>query len=336
MSKKASPTVIGLFTLLGIIIAGGAAVFVGAGKYFQKTFPIMMYFDKSANGLEVGSDVRFGGVRIGSVDSISVLIDPVGNRKIIPVIVKLEQKDLSLISTAGEGRIDFSSRAGVDKAVSQGLRGGMKQQSLVTGQLYIEFDIVPDSEGFVYETPAKPPYPVIPTTGTQIDELIAGVADGLKKFNALDLDGVMTELRDVLTAAKDQIAELKVKEINDNLVAITEDVRVITADDKLVSAVKNLDAALIQIDQLSTKANASIGPLLEDIKGVIARTDAGLLKIQEATSGLADLSSPRAPVMMRLQNVLSETERASRSLKELSVDLKRDPNTLLRGRPAPK
>ena len=335
MSKKASPTVIGLFTLLGILIAGGAAVFVGAGKYFATTFPVLLYFDKSANGLEVGSDVRFGGVRIGSVSAISVLIDPVENRKIIPVIVELEQKDLKLISTDGQGGLDFSSHAGVDKAVSQGLRGGMKQQSLVTGQLYIEFDIVPNEPGFVYETPIKPEYPVIPTTGTQIDELIAGVADGLKKFNALDLDGVMAGLRDVLTAAKDQIAGLNVKEINDNLIAITKDIRVITADDKLISAIKNLDAALIQIDQLSTKANAGIGPLLEDIKGVIARTDTGLAKIQEATSGLADLSSPRAPVMMRLQNVLSETERASRSLKELSVDLKRDPNTLLRGRPAP-
>lgn len=336
MSKKASPTVIGLFTLFGIIIAGGAAVFVGAGKYFQTTFPVLLYFDKSANGLQVGSDVRFGGVRIGSVQSISVLIDPVGNRKIIPVVVKLEEKDLRLISTAGEGGIDFSSRAGVEKAVGQGLRGGMKQQSLVTGQLYIEFDIVPDSEGFVYQTPTEPEYPVIPTTGTQIDELIAGVADGLKKFNALDLDGVMVELRDVLTAAKDQISGLNVREINDNLIAITEDIRVITADDKLVSAVENLDAALIQIDELATKANANIGPLLEDLKGVIARTDAGLARIQEATAGLSDLSSPRAPVMMRLQNVLTETERASRSLKELSVDLKRDPNTLLRGRPAPK
>jgi paraquat-inducible protein B len=335
MSKKASPTVIGLFTLIGILLAGGAAVLLGAGKYFQKSFPVLLYFDKSANGLQVGSDVRFGGVRIGSVESISVLIDPVENRKIIPVVVKLDEKDLRLISTAGEGSIDFSTRAGVEKAVGQGLRGGMKQQSLVTGQLYIEFDIVPDSEGFIYRTPTEPSYPVIPTTGTQIDELIAGVADGLKKFNALDLDGIMKELRDVLTAAKAQIGGLDIRQINDNIIALTEDIGVITSDDKLVRAVENLDAALAQIDGVATKANAGIGPLLEDLKGVIARTDAAVAKIVEATSGLSDLSSPRAPVMMRLQNVLSETERASRALKELSVDLKRDPNTLLRGRATP-
>ncbi len=335
MSKKASPTVIGLFTLIGILLAGGAAVMLGAGKYFQNSFPVLLYFDKSANGLQVGSDVRFGGVRIGSVQSISVLIDPVENRKIIPVVVKLDEKDLRLISTAGEGSIDFSTRAGVEKAVSQGLRGGMKQQSLVTGQLYIEFDIVPNSEGFVYRTPTDPGLPVVPTTGTQIDELIAGVADGLKKFNALDLEGIMKELRDVLTSAKEQIGGLDVKQISDNIIAITEDISVITSDDKLVRAVENLDAALAQIDGVATKANAGIDPLLEDLKGVIARTDAALVKIGEATSGLSDLSSPRAPVMMRLQNVLSETERASRALKELSVDLKRDPNTLLRGRATP-
>jgi len=37
-----------------------------------------------------------------------------------------------------------------------------------------------------------------------------------------------------------------------------------------------------------------------------------------------------------MQNVLSETERASRALKELSNDLKRDPDTLLRGRATPE
>jgi paraquat-inducible protein B len=40
--------------------------------------------------------------------------------------------------------------------------------------------------------------------------------------------------------------------------------------------------------------------------------------------------------MMRLQNVLQETERASRALKELSNDLKRDPDTLLRGKAIPE
>ncbi len=336
MSKKASPTVIGVFTLIGIIIAGAAIVLFGAGKYFKSTHELQLYFDKSVYGLQVGSDVRFGGVRIGRVQSINVLVDRKENRKIIPVVVELGDKELSLISTEEGGGIDLSSFDGVEKAVSQGLRAGMKQQSLLTGLLYIEFDIVPDEPGFVYPSPGGHPYPVVPTIGTEFDELIAGIADGLKKFNGLDLNGAMMDLRQVLVKAKEQIAELNVKEINDNVIAITQDVRKITSSEKLASAVKSLDEALVQIDGLATKANAGFDPLLADLNAIIAKTDAGLIKIDEAAKEISNFSNARAPVMMRLQNVLQETERASRALKELSNDLKRDPDTLLRGKSTPE
>jgi paraquat-inducible protein B len=173
MSKKASPTVIGIFTLIGLILAGVAAVLFGAGKYFESTYPILLHFDKSAYGLQVGSSVRFGGVRIGSVRSISVLVDPEGNRKVIPVIVDLREKDLRLIGSEAGGGIDLTTREGVEKAVASGLCAGMKQESLVTGQLYIEFDILPDAERFVYKPGRPSEYPVVPTVGTQIDELVA-------------------------------------------------------------------------------------------------------------------------------------------------------------------
>jgi paraquat-inducible protein B len=336
MSKKASPTIIGVFTLIGIILAGATIVLFGAGKYFKDTHDVLVYFDKSVNGLQVGSDVRFGGVRIGSVKSISVLVDRMENRKIIPVVLELGEKELSLIGTAEGGAIDLSSFDGAAKAVSQGLRAGMKQQSLLTGQLYVEFDIMPDSEGFVYQSSGEHLYPVVPTVGTEFDELIKGIADGLKKFNALDLEGVMGDLRKVLVSAKDQIAALQIKEINDNVIAITQDVRKITSNEKLISAVENLDEALAQIDNLATKANAGFDPLLADLNAVIAKTDAGLVRIDEAAKEISNFSNARAPVMMRLQNVLQETERASRALKELSNDLKRDPDTILRGRAIPK
>jgi len=336
MSKKASPTVIGIFTLLGLIFAGVAAVLFGAGKYFENTYPILLHFDKSAYGLQVGSSVRFGGVRIGSVRSINVLVDPEGNRKVIPVIVDLREKDLRLIGSEAGGGIDLTTREGVEKAVASGLRAGMKQESLVTGQLYIEFDILPDAPSFTYTPRLATEYPIVPTVGTQIDELVAGIADGLAKFNALDIDGVMKELRDVLVGAKEQIANLDMKEINDNLVEITEDVRILTGDEKLVRAVENLDASLVQINELATKANQGIEPLLANLQGVIARTDASLVRIEAATRELSQLSNPRAPVVLQMQDVLRETQRASEALKELSNDLKRNPSSLLRGPATPR
>lgn len=332
MSQKANPTLIGAFTLIGLLLAGAAVVLFGAGKYFERSHRILLHFDKSAVGLLVGSDVRFGGVRIGRVASINVLVDAEKNRKIIPVVVELAEKDLQAIGSTSGVSIDFSTPEGVRIAVERGLRAGMKQQSLLTGLLYIEFDIVPKVPGFIYEGPTVAKYPMVPTIPTEIDELIAGVADGLKKINALDLQGVVKDLHDVLESAKTQLDDLNMKGISENLVAVTQDVRNFTSNDKLASAIQHLDEALIEFKELSVKANKGIEPALEEFTKVTQKAADSLSKLEEVGDELAKTANPRGPVLMRLQAVLQETERAARAITELANDLKRNPNALLMGK----
>ncbi|NQX00822.1 MCE family protein [bacterium] len=332
MSKKASPTLIGLFTLLGLLLGAGGLLLLGAGKFFEKTSNIQLYFDKSANGLLVGSEVRFGGVRIGRVTSIKVLIDQKQNRKIIPVVVELSERDLRSVGSTSGASLDFVSEAGVKKAVADGLRARMKQQSLLTGQLYIEFDIVPNSPWFEYEPEIKPPFPVVPTIGTELDELISGVADGLKKFNDLDLAGMVSEMRGTFKTATTQLDSLNMKEINDNVIAITQDVRDFTGNEKLASAIDSLEVTLASVEELSNKANHGIDPLLKDLETVMKQAVAGLAKIEEATAEIAHVTNPRAPVLMRLQNVMDEVESSSLAIKELANDLKRNPNAIIVGK----
>jgi paraquat-inducible protein B len=331
MSKKASPTLIGIFTLVGLLIGGAALVLFGAGKFLEKTSNIQLYFEKSADGLLVGSEVRFAGVRIGRVKSINVLIESKENRKIIPIIIELSAKDLEAVgSTSGEG-IDLATEAGVQKAVAQGLRARMKQQSFVTGQLNIEFDIVPDGKVLVFEPEVKPLYPVVPTIGTELDVIISSIRDGMKKLEGIDFTGMMMDLRDTLTSAKTQIEAMRMKEINDNLVGITDNVRVLTGNAKLTSAIDSMDAALKSFDSLAKKTDQGIDPLLEDMQKVMQQATEGLAKLQEASADISKVTNPRAPVLMRLQNVLEEAERASRAIKELANDLQRNPSTLIRG-----
>ena len=332
MSKKTSPTLIGIFTLVGLLLAGAALVLFGAGKFFEKSSNILLYFDHSANGLLVGSEVRFGGVRIGRVTSIKVLIDPKQNRKIIPVVVQLSAKDLADVGATTGGGIDFSSEAGVKKAVAEGLRARMKQQSLLTGKLYVEFDMVPEGPFFVYQPGGRPPYPTVPSISTEMDELISGVADGLKKLNNLDLESVIKELRAVLTNTNSQIASLDVKRISDNLVSITSEVHTLTGNEKLAKSIDSLDESLAEFAALTKKANQGIDPMLTDLQSVLRETRSGLAKIEQATSDLSKVTNPRGPVLLRLQNVLEETERGSRTIKELADDLKRNPNALLLGK----
>ncbi len=332
MSKHASPTLIGLFTLGGLLIGTIALVLLGAGKFFEKTTNVMLYFDKSADGLLVGSEVRFGGVRIGRVSSINVLVDPKENRKIIPILVELSTKQLAAAGATSGGGIDFTTAAGVQKAVASGLRARMKQLSFVTGQLNIEFDIVPNSKGLVFEPAEKPPYPVVPTIGTELDALMLSISEGFQKLSNIDISGLVTDLRVTLASAKTQIDAMRMKEINDNLVGITADVRVLTGNQKLGTAIDNLETALSNLKELAAKANQGIDPLLADLDKVVQQATAALAQFEAASASLSKATNPNAPVLQRLQLVLEEAERASRAIKELANDLKRNPNSLLLGK----
>ncbi len=332
MSRKIKPSLIGLFTLLGLLLAGGSIVMLGAGKYFEDTYRLMLYFDKSVYGLQVGSDVRFGGVRIGRVASINVIVDTDVNRKIIPVIVELTEDELRSVAGAGDSELDLSSFEGIQNAVDEGLRAGMKQESYVTGQLYVEFDMIPADEGFVYEPKIPAGYPVVPTVATDIDELISGVSASLKKINDLDLEGVLNELKDVMASASQQIGSLEMEEINENLIGITRDIRDFTSDEKLKSSLANLDATLVEIRQLSEKTNRNLDPMFVDIRGVAEDTRKSLASIEQTAEEFAQISDPRSPMLLNFQALLHETETASRALRELTNDLKRNPNSLLRGR----
>lgn len=332
MSKKASPTLIGLFTVGGLVLAAVALVLLGAGKFFEKTTNIILYFDKSADGLLVGSEVRFGGVRIGRVSSINVLVDTKENRKIIPILVEISTKQLEAAGAPTGGGIDFTTHAGVEKAVASGLRARMKQMSFVTGQMNIEFDIVPNVEGLVFVPPVKPPYPVVPTVGTELDALMLSISDGLKKLNTIDLTGLMNDLRATLASAKTQIDSMKMKEINDNLAGFTADMRALTENHKLTKAVDNLDAALANLKDLTAKANKGMDPMLADMQKAVQQASTAFTQLETASADISKVANPRAPVLMRLQLVLEEAEHAARSIKELANDLKRNPDAILRGK----
>jgi paraquat-inducible protein B len=172
----------------------------------------------------------------------------------------------------------------------------------------------------------------VPTIPTEIDELISGITDGLKKINDLDIAGLLTEMRDVLKSANKQIADIDLREINGNLTEISRNVRDFTSDEKLKSSLANLDEALREIKELSAKANENIDPLLADIKAVAEDTRESLKKIEATASELSKASDPRSPMLLNFQNLLHETETASRALRELTNDLKRNPNSLLRGK----
>ena len=63
--KRIDPRVIGSFVVGAVILSVAALLFFGPGGFLSETRSYVIYFDSSVKGLNVGSPVRFRGVKIG-------------------------------------------------------------------------------------------------------------------------------------------------------------------------------------------------------------------------------------------------------------------------------
>ena len=75
MSRKASPAVIGAFVLAGVALLVIGVLVFGGGSCSRRSRSSSPTSEGSVQGLRVGSNVLFRGVRVGYVTDIDVITD---------------------------------------------------------------------------------------------------------------------------------------------------------------------------------------------------------------------------------------------------------------------
>ncbi|MBE9545464.1 MAG: MCE family protein, partial [Proteobacteria bacterium] len=136
--KQASKTLIGIFIIGAVVLAVTGVIIFGSGRFFKKANLYVIYFSGSVKGLQVGAPVSFRGTQIGEVKDIITAFDYRDLSLLIPVIIEMDLTKFTVI--APEQKRDH-----LDLMIEKGLRGRLEMQSLVTGQLLIDFDFYPDS-----------------------------------------------------------------------------------------------------------------------------------------------------------------------------------------------
>ena len=158
MSTSANPKLIGAFVLGAIILIIGALIVLGGGKFFQRTTPVVMYFQGSVAGLSAGSPVNFRGVSVGQVTNVSIRYQPNGgNPLIIPVFAELSSENVQLVATRDQKQ-EFRPGTGVvlRTLIDDGLRAQLAIPSLVTGQATVSLDLFPGSPAELHNGLSRP------------------------------------------------------------------------------------------------------------------------------------------------------------------------------------
>lgn len=171
MRKEPNKKLIGIFMLTGLaVLAIVLGVYIKS-KIFAGGKTLVMYFEESINGLNVGSPVVFKGVQIGKVVAIDLIANPDNLEFSIPVYVKMEQKK-------NIEDMEFSDRETIlNELIQKGLRARLTTQSYLTGLLMIELEILPDSPIELHHRKSNNDVLEIPTVLSQLGELSKGIQD---------------------------------------------------------------------------------------------------------------------------------------------------------------
>ena len=327
MSKQANPTLIGAFVLGAILLAAVTVLRLAGGPWFEEPRQHVLYFDGAVQGLQVGSPVVFLGVKVGTVKRIQLGLDAKGGRFLVPVTIELEPNMVQ--SRQGE-QVDLQDRATIRKLVTRGLRGQLRIQSLLTGQLYVDLDFHPDK-------PAR---------------FMAG-------------DSQVSEIPTVPTTAQELAAKLEEFPIDTflaDLAAISQSLNHLLSAEATARIPARLDATLVRLQALATKLDREGGPVLAEMRtdlvelrqtlesartamaqvGALTETGpplaASLTKasdqLAQTAQALKNLADDDSPTVQHLNTALQEIGRTARALRLLAETLEQQPEAILKGKRA--
>ena len=321
MTKRVSPTVIGAFVVASFAILIVALIVVGSGRMFTKPIRFICMFQGNLNGLKVGAPVKVRGVQIGTVAAIELRLLPShgtlrpGIRGLrLPVIIDVDRSQL--VARGGTG--EALETAGFDSLIKQGLRAQLATESLLTGLLYIDLDLHPNTP-IKYVLEPGGPYREIPTVQTDLAQLQERLMETLDKLEKIDFQGLVVSITDAANSIKTLTGSPELK----------------ATLESLKGTIANLNQAVNSARDLINNANAKVGPLVTDIRESSDEANKTMKETRTALVSLQQTLDPNSPLAVHLNQTLDSLTETAQSLGEFTDYLQRNPGALLRGRYVP-
>lgn len=317
MSNRKNSALLGAFVVGAIVIAVAGALFFGGGGFGAERSRVVMVFDGSLRGLNVGAPVALRGVTIGQVTDIDLQLSASRGEVTMIVEAEIEPTNVQMLE-----RVDDSI---AHDLVAHGLRAQLNTQSLLTGLLYIQLDFFPDSEARLAGIDRG--VPEIPTIPTELEQLrmslqaidYVAIAENLSRIgngmdallNNPDMQALPGSIRSTMVAVEQASVEL------------TE-----TIDD----ASPRLAALLNEGGATLSTVNARLPAMMDSFEGSLDSFESALASAESSLQRLEQAASPDSAPRQQLRAALQELSLAARALRSLAYSLDAHPESLLRGR----
>jgi len=265
---------IGVFLMVGVaLLTVGIAIF-GGGKIFEKTILAETYFAQSVQGLDVGSPVKFRGVKIGEVKAINTVNQEYKLRDLEGDDHKNE--GLFIMITIAFAKTAFPELEDIrvkdemcDLVDKQGMRLAISYIG-VTGLAYLEIDFY-DAERYPsMVVPWEPKYIYIPSVPNTLNV----ISDALQNLTYSLTDDFIPFIKN-LNATSEQFPGFT-KDLNETLLSLQNSLKQVeTSSVNFPQLTEQLNETLFHVNQVfrnqrydMEEAINNMRIITEDLKGV--------------------------------------------------------------------
>jgi paraquat-inducible protein B len=273
---------------------------------YTRQFPMVSYFSGSAQGLGPGSEVTVHGIVVGHVTDVRLDYDPAKRAVVVSVHFDVQPERV-----VGVGKRIFKTQAeAVDALVKQGLRATLQSASLITGQQMVALDFVSDAP---------------PATVTM---------EGTSFVLPTTESGGFAGLQASVTALLAKVGTIPFDQIGKNLDGILQAANTMANGDQLRQTLVDIAATVSQLKSVTAHLDSGLAPTLRqlpDLEATLQKTVANTNRLVESLDtgygGNTQFNRDLGRVLVQLNEALS-------SIRALTDLLARDPEALIKGRPA--
>ncbi|CTQ33621.1 PqiB family protein [Jannaschia rubra] len=282
----------------------------------RKSILLGAVFPSAASGLTDGAAVRYQGVTVGRVTSITGFIrpdDPDGQVQLLAVLaLQPAQMGLEMMSNDLDG-IDF-----IDGLVAEGMRAKLVSTSLLGGDLAIE--LVDDPEvaaapGLEIGVAANP---LIPTVPADIQGLTASAESVLERINDLPIEELLASATNLLDSANRIASDEATREIPSEVLGLVRDGRAIVASPQVASVLLDIETITGDLRDLTqTLTESGVAASLAE---TIETAGAAAASLADGTANLPTLAASAERVMAEAETLGANLNRLSVKANDLALD----------------
>jgi len=355
MTQKANFFKLGLFVIIAFGLGATFLIIFGSGQFFKKELLAETYFNESVQGLSIGSEVKYKGIKIGTVKSITSAARVYRTKSDYVLVI------FTLDENAFVGQTGKTAKIRFEQALKDGLTIRLAFKGL-TGVAYLETDYKLQNTANILIIAWKPENIYIPSQRSNIKQMGDALNQIIDNLAAINLKGITKDIESLLKSLDQKFANLDTKRISGltsslltELKDTNQKVNTIIKSAKFERLVEDAQVSFSELKNLVQSSRKPLGSAIEDFQKAASSTRnmtthledklspkvdslaTNLDRLMKSLAGTSDLLGNMVWLNSdRIELILENLETTTENLKQMSKALKRYPGRLLFENPPKK